>query len=106
MERFWIAKLPPGLLNAPLAHRGELLLIFHVFFIVFLIVEIVCVGIDLNWIFMPTWLHVGLIFRLLVHLGASRARLGASWHVLGASWPRLGASWAGLGVSWERLGPC
>ena len=58
------------------------------------------ISMDLSWIFMPTWLHVGLIFRLLVHLGASRSRLGASWHVLG----RLGATWAGLGVSWEVLG--
>ena len=79
-------------------------MIFHWFLNLFWILEIVSISIDLNWIFMPTWLHVGLIFRLLVHLGASRARLGASWHVLGASWPRLGASWAGLGVSWERLG--
>ena len=47
---------------------------------------------EMSWIFMPTWLHVGLIFRLLGHLGASWARLGASW-------PRLGASWAGLGAS-------
>ena len=38
LERFWIAKLPPRLLNAPLAslaalvHRGEVSLIFLVFF--------------------------------------------------------------------------
>ena len=60
---------------------------------------------------MPTSLHVGLIFRLLVHLGASRARLGASWGHLGGAlgepWRYLGASWylgAVLGASWERLG--
>ena len=80
------------------------------------------ISIDLSWIFMPTWLHVGLIFRLLVHLGASRARLGAfwtrlggvlaaswgvldrSWGVLGASWGRLRASWGFLEASWGRLG--
>ena len=110
------------LLDAPLAslaalarslrspHRGEFLLIFHWFFNLFLILEIVSISIDLNWIFMPTWLHVGLILRLLVHLGASRARLGASWHVLGrlggvlaASWGVLGRSWGVLGASWVVL---
>ena len=102
MERFWIAKLPPGLLNAPLAslaalaHRGELLLIVHVFFIVFFIVEIVCVGIDLSWMFMPTWLHVGLIFRLL-------GRLRASWGPLGTSWGALGRLLGALENSWVVL---
>ena len=112
-ESFWNgfgSQSFPNLLNAPLArslrspHRGEFPLIVQWFSNILEILEIVSISIDLSWIFMPTWLHVGLIFRLLVHLGASRARLGASWHVLGASWPRLGASWAGLGVSWERLG--
>ena len=70
-------------------HRGKLLLIFHVFLIVFLIVEIVSVSIDLSWMFMPTWLHVGLIFRLLGRLRASSGPLGASWGVLGRL---LGAS--------------
>ena len=102
-------------------HRGEFLLIFHWFLNLFWILEIVSISIDLNWIFMPTWLHVGLIFRLLVHLGASRARLKASWSVLGRlgqvlgrlggvlgrrgpSWAGLGASWAPLGSSWRGLG--
>ena len=78
-------------------HRGEFLLIFQWFLNLFLILEIVSISIDLNWIFMPTWLHVGLIFRLLV-------RLGASWGVLGASWGRLGASWKHLGRVLGRLG--
>ena len=118
-EASWMVldrKASPKLLNAPLAslaalarslrspHRGECSFIFHCLVELVLIFKVVNISVDLSWIFMPTWLHVGLIFRLLVHLGASRARLGASWHVLGASWPRLGASWAGLGVSWERLG--
>ena len=95
---------------------------FSLVFESFLILEIVSISIDLNWIFMPTWLHVGLIFRLLVHLGASWARLGCvlgrlgcvlrrSWGFLGASWVVLGrlgnvldASWAPLGSSWRGLG--
>ena len=111
------------LLDAPLAslaalarslrspHRGEFSLICHWFVNLFLILEIVSISIDFSWIFMLTWLHVGLLFRLLVHLGASRARLGASWARLGATWARLGdvsarlgASWAGLGRVLARLG--
>ena len=45
-------------------------------------------------VFMPTWLRVGLIFRVLGRLGTSWGRLGS---VLGASWGRLGASWGRLG---------
>ena len=87
-------------------HRGEFPLIVQWFSNILEILEIVSISIDLSWIFMPTWLHVGLIFRLLVHLGASRARLGASWGHLGASWGVLGKSWAvlgRLGSSWAVL---
>ena len=44
---------------------------------------------------MPTWLHVGLIFRLLGRLGVVLGRLGG---VLGASWGVLIASWRVLGA--------
>ena len=76
------------------------LLIFHWFFNLLLLLEMVSISIDLNWIFMPTWLHVGLIFRLLVHLGAFRARLGATLHVLG----RLGRVLRRLGQVLGCLG--
>ena len=105
MERFLIAKLPPGLLNAPLAslaalaHSGELLLMFRVFFMVFLIVEIVCVGIDLSWMFMPTWLHAGLIFRLLGRLGALLGGFWALLKILGWFWSALRRSWSALARS-------
>ena len=69
------------------------------------------ISIDLSWIFMPTWLHVSLIFRLLGRLGGV---LEASWARLRVLWARLGASWgvlgslgdvlACLGPSWKRLG--
>ena len=115
-ESFWNEFGSQNFPNAPLAslaalarslrspHRGEFPLIVQWFSSILEILEIVSISIDLSWIFMPTWLHVGLIFRLLEHLGASRARLGASWGVLGASWPRLGASWKRFGDVLERLG--
>ena len=116
-ESFWNDFGSQSFPNAPLAslaalarslrspHRGEFPLIVQWFSNILEILEIVSISIDLSWIFMPTWLHVGLIFRLLVHLGASRARLGASWGHLGASWGVLGASWGVLGASWAILGP-
>ena len=111
------------LLDAPLAslaalarslrspHRGEFPLIVQWFSNILEILEIVSISIDLSWIFMPTWLHVGLIFRLLGRLRASWRPLGASWaalgRVLGAlerSWVVLVGSWALLGRSWALLG--
>ena len=115
-ESFWNDFGSQSFPNAPLAslaalarslrspHRGEFPLIVQWFSNILEILEIVSISIDLIWMFMPTWLHVGLIFRLLVHLGASRARLGASWGHLGASWGVLGRSWAVLGASWVVLG--
>ena len=116
MERFWIARLPSKLLNAPLAslaalarslrspHRGEFSLLFQQFFNICLILEIVSICTDLSWIYMPTWPHVGLNFRLLGHLGASWARLGASWPRLGQVLGRLEGVLGRCGPSWGRLG--
>ena len=116
-ESFWNcfgSQSFPNLLNAPIAslarslrspHRGEFPLIVQWFSNILEILEIVSISIDLSWIFMPTWLHVGLIFRLLVHLGASRARLGASWGHLGGVLGRLGQVLGRLGGVLGRLGP-
>ena len=108
MERFWIAKLPSKLLNAPLAslaalarslrspHRGEVSFIFHCLFELVLIFKVVNISVDLSWSFMPTWLHVGLIFRLL-------GRLRASWGPLGAYCGALGRLLGALENSWVVL---
>ena len=88
---------------------------FRLSFIAFsnflLICEVVSISVDLSWIFMPTWLHVGLIFRLLGRLGASWGPLEPSWERLGGILWRLssvlgglGPSWGVLGASWARLG--
>ena len=76
-----------------------------------MIFEVVSISVDLSWIFMPAWLHVGIIFRLMGRLGGV---LGAFWGSLGASWGRLGVlgrlgnvlrrSWGRLGAFWGRLG--
>ena len=116
-ESFWNDFGSQSFPNAPLAslaalarslrspHRGEFPLIVQWFSNILEILEIVSISIDLSWIFMPTWLHVGLIFRLLVHLGASRARLGASWGHLGGVLGRLGQVLGRLGGVLGRLGP-
>ena len=126
LERFGSVldrKASPKLLNAPLASlaalarslrspdRVELSMLFTVCSKLFYYRGCQHISIDLSWIFMPTWLHVSLIFRLLGRLGGV---LDASWPRLRVLWARLGASWgvsgslgdvlACLGPSWKRLG--
>ena len=86
-------------------------MLFHCFLKLFDYRDGQHISMDLSWIFMPTWLHVSLIFRLLGRLGGV---LEASWARLRVLWARLGASWgvlgslgdvlACLGPSWKRLG--
>ena len=97
LERFGSVldrKASPKLLNAPLASlaalarslrstdRVELSMVFIVCLQLFYYRDGQHISIDLNWIFMPTWLHVSLIFRLLGRLGRVWGRLGG---ILGAS---------------------
>ena len=84
-------------------HRGEFSLIVQWFSNILEILEIVSISIDLSWIFMPTWLHVGLIFRLLGRLRAYWRPLGASWAALGRVLGALERSWVVLVGSWALL---
>ena len=99
-------KASPKLLNAPLASlasslrspdRVELSMFFTVCLQLFYYRDGQHISIDLSWIFMPTWLPVSLIFRLLGRLGGV---LEASWAPLDASWRPLGRV---LGPAWNRL---
>ena len=134
MERFWIAKLPSKLLNAPLAslaalarslrspHRGEFSLFFLLVF-QYLFDSRDCqhmYGFELDlhaklapcWPPFPTpgasWDILGVSWRDLGRLGGV---LAASWRVLGRSWGVLDAYWVVLGrfrgvleASWAPLG--
>ena len=77
LERFgsvWDRKASPRLLNAPLASlaalarslrspdRVELSMFFTACLQLFYYRDCRHISIDLSWIFMPTWLHVSLIF--------------------------------------------
>ena len=96
----------PKLLNAPLASlaalarslrspdRVELSIFFTVSLQLFYYRDGQHISIDLSWIFMPTWLHVSLIFRLLGRLG----------RVLGAPWRHLGRVLGHFGLVLGRLG--
>ena len=105
LERFGSVldrKASPKLLNAPLASLAALArslrspdrVELSMFLLLFVYSDGQHISIDLSWIFMPTWLHVSLIFRLLGRLG----------RVLGASWKHLGRVLGYFGLVLGRLG--